>query len=204
MKWSLSFLLLAALVTALGAEPQAPAGSQSQPARGQMPTLGRPTDTTDKVPLFDFDYFVGKWTFEWEVPEGALGPAGKITGTTVYRKIDDMFYEAETDATGPGGAFKVREHIAYHKDAKAVARQVTDSRGFSYLQLGPLGGDLGGEYYIYFLSEPFTYKGKKIQIRNAFRMQSPFNYKAATTMSVDGGRFQNYGNPWWQKADVAK
>ena len=35
-----------------------------------MPTLGRPTETGDTVPLFDFDtYFLGKWTFEWSMPE---------------------------------------------------------------------------------------------------------------------------------------
>jgi len=106
MKWPLCFLVLAALATAVGAQP--PAASQAQPARGQMPTLGRPTDTTDKVPPFDFDYFLGKWAFEWEVPEGALGPAGKIAGTTVYKKIDDEFYEAETDASGPAGALRAR------------------------------------------------------------------------------------------------
>jgi hypothetical protein len=164
-----------------------------------MPTLGRPTQVTDEVPVFDFDYFLGKWTFEWEVPEGPLGPAGKITGSTTYKKVEDGFYEADTDAVGPAGPFKVKERIAYNKANKAVSRQVTDSRGFSYLQLGPLGGDLGGEYNIFFLSEPFTVKGKKIQIRNQIRMQSPLNYKGATTVSVDGGRFMNYGNPWWQK-----
>jgi hypothetical protein len=190
-------ILAASLATAAGA--QAPAQQDPSVPRGIMPTLGRPTQESDKVPVFDFDYFVGKWTFEWEVPDSPLGPGGMIKGTTTYKKIDDEFYEADTDATGPSGPFKIHEHIAYHKDLKAVARQVTDSRGYSYLQVGPLGGDLGGEYNIYFLSEPFMVKGKKIQIRNQFRMQSPLNYKGATTMSVDGGRFVNYGNPWWQK-----
>jgi hypothetical protein len=185
-----------------GQSPAAPATPQTDSSdrpRGQMPTLGRPTDSTDAVPLFDFDYFLGKWAFEWEVPEGPLGPAGKITGTTTYKKIDDVAYEADTDANGPGGAFKIKERIAYHKAGKAVARQVTDSRGFSYLQVGPIGGDLGGEYNIYFYSEPFTYKGKTVRIHNQFRMQSPFNFKNTVTVSVDGGRFINYGNPWWQK-----
>ena len=200
MKLGLAFVV--AFASAVAAQQPAPASSPQtdpQAIKGQMPTLGRPTQETDKVPVFDFDYFLGKWTFEWEVPEGPLGPAGKITGSTTYKKIDEGFYEADTDAVGPAGPFKIKERIAYHKDNKAVARQVTDSRGFSYMQLGPLGGDLGGEYYIYFLSEPFTVKGKKIQIRNSIRMQSPLNYKGATTVSVDGGRFANYGNPWWQK-----
>ncbi len=199
MKFCLAVVL--ALTTVASAQQPAPAAPQTdpQPIKGQMPTLGRPTQVTDQVPVFDFDYFLGKWTFEWEVPEGPLGPAGKITGSTTYKKVEDGFYEADTDAVGPAGPFKVKERIAYNKANKAVSRQVTDSRGFSYLQLGPLGGDLGGEYNIFFLSEPFTVKGKKIQIRNQIRMQSPLNYKGATTVSVDGGRFMNYGNPWWQK-----
>jgi len=198
MKFCLAVVLT--LASVVSAQQPAPAAPQTdQPIKGQMPTLGRPTQVTDEVPVFDFDYFLGKWTFEWEVPEGPLGPAGKITGSTTYKKVDDGFYEADTDAIGPAGPFKVKERIAYNKANKAVSRQVTDSRGFSYLQLGPLGGDLGGEYNIFFLSEPFTVKGKKIQIRNQIRMQSPLNYKGATTVSVDGGRFMNYGNPWWQK-----
>jgi len=53
--------------------------------RGQMPELGRPTQSDDPLPPFNFDdYFLGKWTFEWDVPEGPLGPSGRITGTTVY------------------------------------------------------------------------------------------------------------------------
>jgi hypothetical protein len=96
-----------------------------------MPDLGRPTKSEDQVPDFNFDeYFPGKWTFEWDVPEGPLGPAGRITGTTIYKPVDGRFYEATTDATGPGGAFKLRELIAYHKEYKALAREVTDSRGF--------------------------------------------------------------------------
>ena len=59
-----------------------PVAAQQVP-KGAMPTLGRPTETTDKVPLFDFDtYFVGKWTFEWSMPESPLGPAGPYSGTT--------------------------------------------------------------------------------------------------------------------------
>ena len=51
--------------------------SAQQVPKGQMPTLGRPTESTDQVPLFDFEtYFVGKWTFEWNMPETPLGPAG--------------------------------------------------------------------------------------------------------------------------------
>ncbi len=109
------------------------------------------------------------------------------------------FYQADTDATGPGGAFKVHELIAYQKDNKALSRYVTDSRGFSYLQLATIGGDLGGIFNIFFDSSPFTYNGKVVRIKHALRLMSPYNYKVGISVSVDDGPFRNYGNPWWRK-----
>jgi hypothetical protein len=177
------------------------AGQTAPLPKGQMPDLGRPTKVGDELPLFNFDeYFPGKWTFEWDVPEGALGPSGRITGTTIYKAIDaGKFFEAITEAAGPGGAFTLREMIAYQRDTKTLARHVTDSRGFSFLQAGTIGGDLGGLYTIYFDGAPFTYNGKTVRIKHAMRLLSPLNYKVSTTVSVNGGPFTNYGNPWWRK-----
>jgi len=186
-------------LTLLASQPPSP-----QLPKGQMPDLGRPTKIDDQLPLFDFDaYFPGKWTFEWDVPEGPLGPAGRITGTTTYKLVDGRFYEANTEASGPGGSYKARELIAYHKEGKALSRYVTDSRGFTYLQIGTIGGDLGGDYNIYFESSPFTYGGKTLRIKHALRLTSPLAYKVATTVSVDGGPYRNYGNPWWRKDAAA-
>ena len=62
---------------ALGRSTAAPQAPQSPLPKGQAPALGRPTNSTDPMPLFDFDeYFIGRWTFEWDVPEGPLGPDG--------------------------------------------------------------------------------------------------------------------------------
>jgi hypothetical protein len=185
-----------AIVTTVAAQPP----SQTPLPKGQMPDLGRPTKVDDQLPLFNFDaYFPGKWTFEWDVPEGVFGPAGRITGTTIYKAIDGGFYDADSEATGPSGAFKFHELIAYNKDGKALSRYVTDSRGFSYLQIATIGGDLGGYYNIYYESSPFTYAGKTVRIKHALRLLSPLNYKVSTTVSVNGGPFTNYGSPWWRK-----
>jgi len=192
-------LIVAAIVVALVASGRAQDQKPALP-KGQMPDLGRPTKVGDELPPFNFDdYFPGTWTFEWDVPEGPLGPSGRITGTTVYKPLDGRFYDATTHATGPGGAFTVREIVAYHKENKALARHVTDTRGFSFLQIGTIGGDLGGYYNIYFESTPFTFNGKTIRLKHGMRLLSPLNYKVAVTLSVDGGPFRNYGNPWWRK-----
>jgi hypothetical protein len=178
----------------------APIAAQQVP-KGQMPVLGRPTQGDDTVPLFDFDsYFLGKWTFEWSMPESVLGPAGPYSGTTTVSKLDGRFYEALSEGEGPNGAFKVREVIAYHRENRTLARTVTDSRGYSYFQFGPIGGDLGGIFNIHFESAPFTVSGKSVRLRHTLHLVSPLNYRMATGISVDGGPFTNLGTPWWRKS----
>lgn len=175
------------------------AAAQQVP-KGQMPVLGRHTETTDTVPLLDFEnYFVGKWDFEWLMPDSPLGPAGPYSGTTVYSKIDDKTFQAVTQGDGPAGKFETRERIIYDKEQKTITREVTDSRGFSYTQSGPVGGDLGGIYNVHFESTPFTINGKTVQLKNSLRLLSPLNYRVASAISVDGGAFTNLGNPWWRK-----
>jgi len=174
--------------------------SAQQVPKGQMPTLGRPTETTDQVPLFDFDgYFLGKWTFEWNMPESALGPAGPYSGTTTVSKTGAASYESVTEGEGPDGAFTIRELITYDKEKKTLERKVTDSRGYSYLEHGPIGGDLGGIYNIHYESAPFTVNGKTVRVRHAMHLLSPLNYRVASSISVDGGPFTNLGTPWWKK-----
>ena len=186
-------------VLSLGLMLCAPIGAQQVP-KGQMPSLGRPTETGDTVPLFDFDsYFLGKWSFEWTMPESALGPAGPYSGTTTVSKLDGRFYEALSEGEGPAGPFKVREIIAYHRENKTLARTVTDSRGFSYFQFGPVGGDLGGIYNVHFESAPFIVNGKSVRLRHTLHLLSPLNYRIATAIAEDGGPFRNLGTPWWRK-----
>jgi hypothetical protein len=195
---SLAMALMLAGVPAAAQQPPAP--PQTQTPRSQMPDLGRPTKSSDTLPLFNFDgYFLGKWTFEWDVPDSALGPAGTITGTTTYTRIDETFYLATTEATGPAGAITIKETIGYKKDNKAIARQVADSRGFAFTQVGTVGGDLGGYYNIYYDGAPMTVAGKSIRLRHTLRLLSPVNFKVETKISEDGGPFTNFGTPWWRK-----
>lgn len=181
-------------------QPSAQSGDKVQLPRGQMPILGRPTKSDDTMPLLNFDeYFLGRWTFEWNTPESIFGPGGPVTGTTVYRSLSGGFYEALTEATGPEGPFTIREVIAYQRDHRTASRHVTDSRGFSYMQSAKVGGDLGGYFNMHYESAPFTYKGKTLRIRNSLRLLSPVQYRNVVTLSVDGGPFINMSDPWWKK-----
>lgn len=184
----------------IGASAAATPQEKPQLPKSQMPDLGRPTRPNDEQPLFNFEeYFPGTWKFEWDVPEGVLGPSGTIKGTVTYKRVDGPFFEATTAATGPAGAFTIDETIAYRREGKTVARWLRDSRGFTYQQLGAVGGDLGGYFNIYYEGAPFTLKGKTIRIKNALRLVSPIRYRNQASVSVDGGAFVNYGNPWFEK-----
>lgn len=193
LKLSLAFVTVILLVSAL-------VGQQPQMPKSQLPDLGRPTKENDELPLFNFDdYFIGKWKFEWDVPESVFGQAGTIKGTTTYKRIDNRFYEAETDAAGPDGPVKFKELIAYYRENKSLARHVTDSRGFSFMQIARIGGDLGGYFTIHYESAPFMFNGKSLRMKSTMQLLSPINYKVSTTVSLDGGPYRNYGNPWWHK-----
>jgi hypothetical protein len=169
--------------------------------KGQMPDLGRNTKQDDKVPLFDFDaYFLGTWTFEWDMPEGPLGSAGRVEGTTIYTALGNGVYEAQSSATGPDGKFTVKETIRYERDKRTLARDVIDSRGFKYTQSGTIGGDLGGFYTIYFESPPFHVKGQSVRLKHTMRLTAPLAYRVSTTVAVNDGPFSNYGTPWWRKS----
>ncbi len=205
----LTFIIVASMLPSLaarGKSPASPAGAPGQAVqtqelpRSQTPDLGRPTKADDAPPVLDFGrYFNGTWTFTWDFPDSALGPAGGLTGTTEFRSIDDKFFEATTEATGDDGAVTIHESIGYLPDNHTLARMVNDSRGYSYVQIGTVGGDLGGQFFIYFDGAPFEHDGHTIRIKSTVRMTSPFNFRIKTTVSEDGGPYLNHGNPWWEK-----
>ena len=187
-----TFFVALTLFGATHASPQLP--------KSQLPDLGRPTKPTDEQPPFNFaGYFVGKWTFEWDAPDGPLGPSGAIKGSVVYKQLDGPFFEATTTAAGPDGPLTIKESIAYRLEGKTATRFVTDSRGFTYMQVASVGGDLGGYFNIYYESSPFTFKGKTIRLKNALRLTSPLRYRNSVTVSTDGGPFVNYGTVWFEK-----
>ena len=193
-------LAVSVVAVALASAPAAEQQDKPQLPKSQIPDLGRPTRVTDEQPPFSFEeYFLGKWNFEWDVPEGVLGPSGTIKGTIVYAKIEGPFFEATTTATAPTGALAIKELIAYRREGKTASRYITDSRGFSYQQIAPVGGDLGGYFNFYYEGSPFAYKGKTVRVKNALRLTSPLRYRNSVTVSVDGGPFINYGSAWYEK-----
>lgn len=183
-----------ALVAVLAATSQAQV--PTDPPKGLMPNLGRPTRPDDVVPLLDFDkYFIGKWTFEADAPDSVLGPGGVSAGTVTYRKLDEGFYEAVTQGKGEGGAFTITETIAYHRDQKMAFRHVVDSRGYSYTQMAEVGGNIGGDYRLFFKSAPFAYKGKTVRLHHTVYLAAPLTFRIDVEVSEGTSPFMHM-SPW--------
>ncbi len=166
--------------------------SQQQPARA--------TDPADPMPPPNLDYFVGTWAFEWNVPESPLGPAGKLKGKETYKKLNATTWESLLEGEGPAGALKGVATTVYNEKEKSVSR--TETGFFGKLKLkktGPIGGDLGGYYTIHWETEPLKLDGKTVKLKGKTLMLSPANYRLQVLISVDGGPYTNFGNPWFRK-----
>ena len=161
----------------------------------------RPTEPTDPMPPPNLDYFVGAWSFEWNVPESPLGPAGKIKGTETYKKVSGNTWESLIEGEGPAGAFKGRAKVVYNEKEKLVTRTESGLFGLSLTKTGPIGGDLGGYYTIFWESAPVRKDGRTIKLKGKTLMLSPASYRLQMQISVDGGPYTSFGNPWFRKAE---
>lgn len=172
---------------------QVPATDQP---KGLMPSLGRPTRTDDVVPLLDFEnYFIGTWTFQADAPDSVLGPGGESSGTVTYKKTGDGFFEATFKGKNDAGAFTITEVIAYHREQKTAFRHVTDSRGYSYVQMAEVGGNIGGDYRLFFKSAPFTFKGKPVRLNHTVYLAAPLTFRIDIEVAADAGPFVHM-SPW--------
>lgn len=166
------------------------------------PPQTRATEPTDAMPPPNMDYFLGSWSFEWNVPESPLGPAGKIKGTETYKKAaNPSTYESEIVGEGPSGAFKGRATTVYNEKERQVSRSENGLFGVALTRNGPIGGDLGGYYTIFWETAPIKKNGKTIRLKGKTLMLSPAHYRLTVQISVDGGPYTNFGNPWFRKAE---
>jgi hypothetical protein len=192
-------VLLAALLVVPLALSEVEGAAQAplkEPPKGLAPNLGRPTRPDDEVPLLDFDrYFLGTWTFAADAPDSVLGPGGEISGTATYRKIGDGFYEAVFEGKSERGPFTIVETIAYHREQKVAFRHVTDSRGYSYTQMAEIGGNIGGDYRVFFKSAPFTYQRKQVRLNHTIYLAAPLTFRIDIEVAEGTAPFAHM-SPW--------
>jgi hypothetical protein len=161
-----------------------------------------PSKPNQTTPPPDMDYFLGTWSFEWNVPDSALGPGGKIKGTETYSKIlNGAAYESHQQGEGPQGRLQMQAITSYDKNQKLVSRYEIYSNGMSILKTGPIGGDLGGYYTIYWEATPINKDAHVVKMKGKTLMRSPASYRLEVQISTDGGPYVSFGNPWFEKQD---
>jgi hypothetical protein len=172
-------------------------------ARG---ALKRTTRNNDAEAPFDPDYLVGRWTFDYDLPESAIGAGGQISGTETIQHTNGCLYESTTQAKGPNGAFTIKSTIVYDPSSHYMLVQERDSRGFEVLKYGQVGGDSGGFYTHHWEAVPFTVHGKKVSLKGSTFMASPGNYRVRTHIAEGDDPFVNLGTVWMkrQAAPTAK
>jgi hypothetical protein len=165
-----------------------------------LKSLNRPTSKTDANWVFDPDYLLGKWTFDWDVPETPISAGGKTTGSYTFKRIEDCFYEGTLEADGADGKLTGKVLVIYNPEMKHMTWLETDSRGVSMLLTGRVAGDLGG-YFTYHWEVPaFTFKGKVVRLSGTMFFSSPSSFRYRPRISIDGDEYVNYGNPWFTRA----
>ncbi len=158
--------------------------------------LTRPTTKSDPNWVFDPDYLLGTWKFDWDVPETPIGSGGKTTGTYEFKRIEDCYYEGKLDANGPDGHYTANVTVVYDPTLKYLVWLENDSRGFQMLRSGRVAGDLGGYFTHHWEVPAFTYKGKVVRLSGTTFFSSPTTFRYRPRISVDAEPFENYGNPW--------
>src|SRR5258706_816954 len=154
----------------------------------------RPTQPGDPMPPPNLDYFVDTWSFDWNVPESPLGPAGKMKGTETYKKIlSGQKYESEIQGEGPDGTFQGRAITSYDEKEKLVSRYEIFSYGVSAFKNGKIGGDLGGYYTIFWESAPIKRNGRTIRLKGKNQMLSPAHYPGLIEHSIEDRPYHTIG-----------
>jgi len=166
--------------------------------------LTRTTLNNDAPAPFDPDYLVGRWNFDYEMPESALGPAGQISGSETIQHVDGCLYEAAAQAKGPGGAFTIKSTIVYDPSAHYLVVVERDSRGFDLIKQGRVGGDSGGYFTHHWTAAPLMVKGKKVTLKGTTFMASPVNYRVRTEIAEGSDPFVSLGTFWVQRQETPR
>jgi len=168
-----------------------------------LKNLNRPTTKNDPNWIFDPDYLIGTWTFEWDVPETPISSGGKATGTYTFKRIEDCFYEGTLEGKSPDGPYQGKVLVVYNQDLKYLTWLETDSRGLSMLRTGRVAGDLGGYFTHHWEVPAFTFKGKVVRLSGTTFFSSPASFRYRPRISIDGEEYMNYGNPWFTRVGGA-
>jgi hypothetical protein len=168
--------------------------------------LDRPTRPGDEMLFWDPEYFVGVWEFDMRVQDSPLGQGGQSVGTLTItaNAKNGCLYEGTMTGEDPDGKPFTRTITATYDPAKKILTwSEQDSRGYTIVKSGPVGGELGGTFQHHFgddASQPATtVGGKTVRFKGNTQMTSPAFYRTEMQMSIDGAPFVTYGRVLLEK-----
>lgn len=156
----------------------------------------------EEQPPFDPRYYLGVWEIEWAPPEIGLVPPGQYTGTETVTYLNSRFLHVDVQLDGEDGNTITGTGTIFYESGlggEALVRYVVYDAGFSLLQFGPLGGDLGGYYSHHWEVPEFEYNDHTFAIKGRSYFVSPEAYRVNQEVSVDGEEFFNFGIMWLRK-----
>ena len=58
-----------------------------------------------------------------------------------------------------------------------------------------VGGNIGGDYRLFFKSAPFTFKGKQVKLNHTIYLAAPLTFRVDVEVAADAGPFMHM-SPW--------
>lgn len=160
----------------------------------------------EEQPPFNPRYYLGVWEIEWAPPEIGLVPPGQYTGTETITYVNNRFLHVDVQLDGEDGNTITGTGTIFYESGlggEALVRYVVYDAGFSLLQFGPIGGDLGGYYSHHWEVPEFEYNDHTFAIKGRSYFVSPEAYRVNQEVSVDGEEFFNFGIMWLTKEMAA-
>lgn len=164
----------------------------------RRPTVGLEGNGDDPAP-FNPHYFVGTWEISGLLPDSPLGAGGEFAGTETVRQVDACAYESTVQVNAPDGAFTIKTVMLYDRRKEYLVRLEDHSRGFRLLKVGHVGGDPGGYASHIWETQPVSRDRSTVRLKGRTLMSSPAGFRVQMQISVDGGRFTNFGSLTWER-----
>jgi hypothetical protein len=161
--------------------------------------LNRATKEGDPDWIFNPEYFAGSWTLEWEVPDSVLGSGGVLNGVLTFKHVDRCYYEGDLSVKGADRPYTQKIRFLADPENRWLTWIETDSRGFTIIKSGPMGGDRGGYFTHHWDVPVFTYRGKQVRLKGTTFLGSPVTMRGRIQISVDGGLYENFGTQWYKR-----
>jgi hypothetical protein len=168
--------------------------------------LNRPTRPGDEMPFWDPEYLVGTWDIDMRTQDSPFGAGGESTGTLKIETSakNGCLYQGVLKAESPDGKPFTRIITATYDPIKKVLRwSEKDSRGYTVVRQGPIGGELGGLFHHHFGDDPSTpvttIRGHMYRFKGVSEMSSPAYFRTDLQISADGAPFKTFGRVNYEK-----